>query len=178
MLSTYLAAYPWLAPAILSTELIVGLLLASVLAARSRTSWTLAAIAVAVTLALTLYPTGRRSPVGCTFDVELLLLAPEPLANIALFVPVALLVAIATGSPLRGALCGAALSAAIEVLQALVPAIGRACTADDWLANSIGAALGAAVAALGLLLRRRAMRRRGAGSSDRSPIAIDDHAAP
>lgn len=178
MLSTYLAAYTWLAPAIIATELIVGLLLASVLAARPRASWALAGIAIAAMLALTLYPTGRESDVGCAFDVELLLLAPEPLANIALFVPPALLVTIATRSLLWGALGGAALSAAIEVVQAVAPAIGRACTIDDWLANSIGAALGAGVAALGLLLRRRAMRPRGAGSSDRSPVPVDDHEAP
>ncbi|WP_404313235.1 VanZ family protein [Agrococcus terreus] len=171
MLSTSLAAYTWLAPAIIATELIVGLLLACVLVARPRISWTLAAIAVAAPLALTLYPSGRASDVGCTFDVELQLLAPEPLANIALFVPMALLVAIATGSPLRGALAGAALSAAIEVVQAVAPIIGRACTADDWLANSIGAALGAGVAALALLLRSRAARRRGSRPSDRSPVA-------
>ncbi len=178
MLSTYLAAYTWLAPAIVATELIVGLLLACVLVARPRVAWTLAAVAVAATLALTLYPSGRASGVGCTFDVELLLLAPEPLANIALFVPVALLVAVATGSPFRGVLAGAALSAAIEVVQAIAPIIGRACTADDWLANSIGAALGAGVAALGLLLRRRAGRHRDTVSSDRSPVGVDDPAAP
>ncbi|SDR65192.1 VanZ family protein [Agrococcus carbonis] len=159
MLSTYLAAYVWLAPAILAAEAIVGLLLAWMLASRPRVAWALAAVALVAVVAATLYPTGRALEVGCTFELELQVFAPEPLANVALFVLPTLFVAVAKQSPAWGAATGVALSAAIEMVQAFVPEIGRSCAVDDWVANSIGAVLGALLAAFALLLRRRRAER-------------------
>nr|WP_277604032.1 VanZ family protein [Agrococcus sp. ARC_14] len=92
------------------------------------------------------------------------MLAPEPLANVVLLVPFALLVGVAVGRPLLGALAGAvagaALSAAIETVQALVPAIGRSCSTGDWLANTIGAGIGGLLALVALLLARSGHRAR------------------
>lgn len=156
MLATYLAAYPWLAAAIIVTEIVVGIAVGWVLVRRPRAAWALAAAALLAVLVATLYPTGRELEIGCVLEGDLRILAPEPLANVALFVPPALLLGIATRSPWLGALAGSVLSAAIEALQAISPGIGRSCAVDDWIANSAGAVLGAGLAALVLLIARRA----------------------
>jgi VanZ family protein len=69
-----------------------------------------------------------------------------------LFVPPALLLAVATRRPVLALLLGASLSAAIELVQALVPAIGRSCDTNDWTSNTIGAAIGAGLGWLALRL--------------------------
>jgi len=45
---------------------------------------------------------------------------------------------------------GSGASAGLEVLQALVPTIGRSCDTNDWLSNTIGAVIGAVIASAAL----------------------------
>ncbi|MGM1028906.1 MAG: VanZ family protein [Actinomycetota bacterium] len=163
MLSTYLAAYPWLGIAALGVAVVVGLPLGWWLASRpsARQAWTLAAVAAIGVLAATLYPTGRTVEVVCVLGRDGTLAGPEPLANVALFVPIGLLVGLASRRPALGALAGAALTVVVELVQALVPAIGRSCAMDDAIANALGAALGAVLAAVALLLPRRRGSREG-----------------
>lgn len=66
----------------------------------------------------------------------------------------ALLAGVAARRPLLIGLLLSAVSAAVEGLQALLPALGRSCDTSDWLSNTIGAVLGAGLAAAALLLAR------------------------
>lgn len=112
----------------------------------------LAVVAALPVLGLTMAPTGRgTSTRGCTVQfawpgagsVELI-------ANVALLLPVAVFAALATRRPWAVLVVGSGASAAIEAVQALVPAIGRACDTNDWAMNSLGVLAGA-LAARGLL---------------------------
>ncbi len=50
--------------------------------------------------------------------------------------------------------------------QAMLPALGRSCTSDDWIANSAGALIGGALAAGALAVaRRRGAARPGRGTA-------------
>lgn len=156
MLSTILAAYPWLAPAALAALVLVCPLIGALLVGRPRAAWILAALAALAVLVLTLSPTGRELEVGCVLELEARLTAPEPLANVVLTVPLALLVGVATRKPALGAAVVVALAVAIEAVQALAPALGRSCAADDALANGVGGVLGALLALAALAIARRA----------------------
>ena len=104
---------------------------------------------------LTLVPVDRELFARCT--VQWALPGPgrvELLANVVLFVGPALLAGVASRRPLLVCLSLSAVSAALEALQALVPALGRSCDTTDWLSNTIGAALGAGLALAALLLGR------------------------
>nr|WP_227464316.1 VanZ family protein [Nocardioides lijunqiniae] len=79
----------------------------------------------------------------------------ELAANVVLFVAPVLLAAVVLGRWGPALLAGVALSAAIETVQALVPALGRSCSTNDWLSNSIGAVVGAGLGMLALRLARR-----------------------
>lgn len=61
---------------------------------------------------------------------------------------------------------GCAAAAALEIVQALVPSIGRSCTVSDWLWNAIGASLGAAIAVAALRLAARTRPRVTESSPD------------
>ncbi len=53
------------------------------------------------------------------------------------------------------------LSALIELVQAVVPDLGRSCDTNDWFMNTVGAAIGAMIAtAIIALTARRARWRR------------------
>lgn len=171
MLSTYLAAFPWLAGVLLAAVVAIGLPAAWWLSRRPPLAWTLAAVAGTGALLLTLLPSAREVEVGCAVEWDVRLTAPEPLANVVLLVPFALLVGVAVGrriaGPVAGLFAGAVLAAAIETAQALLPAIGRSCSTGDWLANAIGAAIGALLAAVAVRLPRRTRRSVERGSLDR-----------
>lgn len=117
----------------------------------------LSAIAIVVLLGITLLPDANPNPeVGCKLE------SFSPLDdewNILLFVFPTLFAVIAARRPVLVALGGAALSAAIELVQAVTPALGRRCDLDDWLTNCTGAALGVAIGALLLVLERRRQAR-------------------
>ncbi|WP_137754940.1 VanZ family protein [Agrococcus sp. SGAir0287] len=145
---------------------IVGPLAAWWLASRRRAAGVLAVAALVPVLVLTLSPTSRTMTVGCAVDWSPRLTAAEPLANVLLFVPLVLLLAVATARPVRAALSGSALSAGIELLQAVATPLGRSCDTSDWIANSAGSAIGAVLAAVGLAFARWHRRTQGPTTSE------------
>lgn len=137
-----------------------------------RIAWALAALSLLPVVALTLVPSADGvDAIGCT--VQLSLPTPtrvELLANVVLFVPPVFFATLATRRPLTLLAAGASLSAVIEAVQAVVPAIGRACDTNDWAMNTTGTVVAillacaiTALAARGLRARRpdRPPRRRG-----------------
>jgi len=109
-------------------------------------------------LALTLVPAARARGDGpaCTVQFALPSLGSvELLANLALFVPPAFAATLLTRRPLLvlGGAVGA--SAVIETLQALLPALDRACDTNDWAMNTAGAGVGVLLALGTLILSRR-----------------------
>jgi glycopeptide antibiotics resistance protein len=123
----------------------------------SRVLGALAAVSLVAVLALTLVPTGRTSSRGCTVQFAWPALGSvELLANVALFLPLALFAALATRRPAAVAVGGSALSVAIEVVQSQVTAIGRACDTNDWAMNSLGVLIGALAAGALLAITARA----------------------
>jgi hypothetical protein len=94
--------------------------------------------------------------------------ASDFVGNVLLFVPLGLLLVRAGTTPRAAALGGALLSAAVELAQAAgIP--GRSPALGDLLANTTGAALGAAVAARGAWLAMPPRRAAGllAGAAGR-----------
>lgn len=171
MLSTILAAHPWLAPAALAVLAVAAPPVGAWLAGRRPIAWALAGLAALAVLVATLSPTARELDAGCVLVLEAQLTAPEPLANVVLTVPLAMLVGVAGRRPAVGTAVAVALALAIEALQALVPALGRSCAVDDALANGIGAVLGGllALAALAIARRARPGADRPAGRRIRTP---------
>jgi len=145
---------------VLAAFAIAGPLTAWWLASRRRTAGVLAAAALVPLALLTLSPTRRSMTFGCAVDWSPQLTAAEPLANVLLFVPFTLLLAVATQRPVRAALAGSVLSFGIEGVQAVVTQIGRSCDTSDWIANTTGAAIGATLAAVGLGFARWQARTR------------------
>ncbi|PPG54244.1 VanZ family protein [Rathayibacter sp. AY1E9] len=120
----------------------------------------LAALAFVVGIALTVYPPDGTPRVFCAVQFSVPFDGIDTLANIALPLPGALLLAVAVGRPLLVAAAVSGLSALIELVQAGVPAIGRSCDTNDWFMNTIGALLAAFLAALILRGEKRRGRRR------------------
>ena len=113
---------------------------------RSRALVVLAAISLVGTLALTLSPSSGRATAFCTVQFSVPFQGIDTLANVALMLPLALFAALRLRRPLPVFAAVSGLSALIELLQALVPTLGRACDTDDWFMNTVGAALGASLA--------------------------------
>jgi glycopeptide antibiotics resistance protein len=166
MISTYLAEHASLVPLALSAVILVCVVI-GYLVVRSRwhgalLSRVLAVLSLVAVLALTLSPTSRVGAPGCTVQLDLSGLAGvESLANLGLFVPLALFTTLATRRPLLTLVTASALSAAIELAQVLVPALGRACDTHDWVMNTGGAILGAVLGAGTVALGGRRARSRG-----------------
>lgn len=108
----------------------------------------LAGLSAAGVVALTLVPASRRlDHVVCTVQFALPALGRvELLANTALFVPLVFFATLATRRPWPVLVAGSASSAVIEAIQALVPAIGRACDTNDWFMNTLGVIAGVLLA--------------------------------
>lgn len=156
MLSTVLVEHPWLTTTGLLVLLVAGPLAAALLAERRRSTAVLLALAVVVVAALTLTPTARELGVTCVAEWSLPRLgAVETAANLILFAPLTLLATVLTRRPLVVVAVASAASALVELGQALLPALGRSCSTDDWWFNSLGAVLGAVLAVAGLAVRRR-----------------------
>ncbi|WP_440312618.1 VanZ family protein [Leucobacter chromiireducens] len=156
MLATFLVEYPWLVPAAFLAFALASPFLGAWLVERRSLLVTLFALAIVATLALVFTPTGRTLAVGCLVEWSVPVpRAVEPFANVVLFVPIAFLGALFIRRPLTVALLGSLASALIETAQAILPALGRSCSTNDWLANSIGALIGALLAWGALALRRR-----------------------
>lgn len=123
----------------------------------------LSGLSLVAVLALTLLPDGvRTGGVTCTVQFSVPFQGLDTLANVALLLPLALFLGAATDRPLTVLAGTVALSAVIEVVQALAPALGRRCDTNDWFMNTIGALLGTVVA---LVVCRIDRRRRAAAVS-------------
>ncbi|WP_033293241.1 VanZ family protein [Amycolatopsis jejuensis] len=123
---------------------VIGVLLLRSRRFGTRIALGLAGLSLLSILALTLVPASRDMDVAaCTVQFSLpSLTSVELVANVALFVPLVFFAALPARRPLLVGLGGTVLSALVEAVQALVPAIGRACDTNDWLMNTLGAALG------------------------------------
>ncbi|MEU6343741.1 VanZ family protein [Streptomyces sp. NPDC046977] len=101
----------------------------------------------AAVLLLTFWGSGSGYVGNCTISrqVSEAFLNDQGLLNVALFVPLGLFGALALRQPVAVALGAGALSLTIEVVQGTVPVVARTCDSSDWVANSTGAALGAAL---------------------------------
>jgi len=161
VISTVLSEYPWLSRVLLFAVVVACAVVGWMLLRPDRRSrLTLRALASAslvAALALTLSPSSRYGPpVFCVVDAFWPgPLGIESLANIALLIPLALFAGLATRTPLAVFAAAAGLSAAIELVQALVPGLGRSCTTSDWMLNTVGALVGAVLCGGMLLLERR-----------------------
>lgn len=164
MITTFLVEHPWLTTAALLLAVTVGPLLGSWLIGRPGLALWLGVLSLLPVVALTLVPTNRDLVVGCASEWSFPTLgAVELMANLVLFVPPALLFGVALRRPLLVLVGASATSALIEVLQAFATALGRSCSTNDWLYNTLGAALGAAIA-VAALRARGATRAHGAAS--------------
>ena len=116
----------------------------------------LSAVAVVAVLVLTLLPDGARpGGVTCTVQFSVPFQGIDTLANVAMLLPLVLFLGTATNRPLTILIGAVALSAVIEVVQALAPVLGRRCDTNDWFMNTVGAVLGAVIALVICALERR-----------------------
>ncbi|MGY2065807.1 VanZ family protein [Blastococcus sp. SYSU DS0619] len=153
MITDVLLEHSALVPVTLAT-IALGCVVVGYAAVRSRRSgrrilWTLTALSALPVLALTLTPSakGQLDQVVCTVQFALpSLTRVELLANVALSLPVVFFAALASRRPLPVLAVGSVTSAGIEALQALAPAIGRACDTNDWAMNTLGMTIGVALA--------------------------------
>lgn len=156
MLATFLVQYPWIAPLSLLCFVVVSPFLGQWLLPRRRLTGALGLAAAVVVLALVFIPTGRELTVSCIIEWTLPLpRAVEPFANVVLFVPLAYLGALLLRRPVVAAGIAIGASALIEATQAVMPVLGRSCSTGDWLANSIGALIGAGLGWIALSLAGR-----------------------
>jgi len=156
LITDFLVAHRWLMPVVLAALVLGGPPVAAWLAGRPRLLWALTGLSLLPVAALTLTPVDRELHGTC--EIAWMLPTPsrvELFANLVLFVAPVLLAGVATRRPGAVLVAASALSAVIEGLQALAPAIGRSCDTTDWLSNTIGAAIGAAIALLALRVHRR-----------------------
>ncbi|MEP7762609.1 VanZ family protein [Sanguibacter sp. 25GB23B1] len=162
MAASLLAQYPELARACIVVLLLAAPTTAGWLRTRPRAAWGLVLVSGVLLAALTLLPAAPRADMMCELAFAPRdLLRVEPLANIILFVPLTLALTAATRRPWSAFAIGTGASLLIELLQLGLPMIGRSCTSTDWVANTVGAGLGAALASLGLLLADRRAGRDG-----------------
>ena len=127
----------------------------------------LVVLALLGVLGVTLAPDDRGRVHEVTCEVGLSLPSwgsSELLANVALFVPVAVFAVVRFRRPVLVGLAGIVLSAAIEGAQALAVVLGRSCTTSDWAMNSAGTVLGVGVGAAVLVLARLHAGRAGAAT--------------
>lgn len=143
MISTFLATYPWMANAALVAVIVVAPLIGLLVVRHRPVGWALFALSLVAVIAVTLYPESRTPDPGCRIDWQRLPTGPEGKANLILFIPPVLLAAVLTRRSGIALVAGCLASAAIELLQAAVPAIGRSCDGGDWIANTAGAVVGA-----------------------------------
>lgn len=166
MITTFLVAHPWLSPTALVVLAVAGWLAGPWLAERPRVAAVLAALSLVPLALLTLVPVDRELFARCVVGWAL----PTPgrvelMANVVLFVPPVYLTAVALRRPVLALVAGSAASALIEVVQALVPAIGRSCDTNDWLSNTVGAAAGCLLAVAALAWWRRRVQARPSGTN-------------
>ncbi|PRY65916.1 VanZ like protein [Glaciihabitans tibetensis] len=113
---------------------------------KSRILSVLAAIGLLGIIALTVSPSDGGDSGFCTVQFSVPSRGIDTLANVAMMVPLSLFGALWLRRPLAVLAAVSGLSAGIELLQALLPALGRACDTDDWLMNTVGAVVGVLLA--------------------------------
>jgi len=156
MIADVLIQYKWAATAALVLFVVAGPFVGALLARRPRIAWLLTGLSLLPVAALTLVPVRRELYDVCTVQWALPTVGRvELMANVVLFVLPVLFAGVASRKPILMLLAASALSVLIELFQALVPAIGRSCDTNDWLCNTIGAAVGAALAIIALRLADR-----------------------
>lgn len=168
MVTIFMLAHPTLTP-VLMALIALACIVAGYLLLRARRYgrqmlWTLTAISLLPVAAMTLSPALGRSFVFCVFQLSMpTLRSVELLANVAMFIPPVFFATLATRKPLLTLAAGTALSATIEVIQGLIPAIGRSCDTNDWAMNTAGTIIAVLLAAATLALTKR---RRSAATAD------------
>ena len=169
MITQLLIEYRALVPAALFLTAIccfsVGYLLVRSRRHGRRLLWVLTAVSALVVLALTIAPLpgAHLGPMTCTVQFDYPTLGRvELVANVAVFFPLAYFATLATRRPALTLAVLSATSAVIEIAQAIVLALGRACDTNDWLMNTIGAVAGVLAAVITLAVARRVDARRAA----------------
>ena len=159
VITTFLVEHPWVTTVAFVALVVLGPVAGWWLVERPRLARVLGGLSLLPVAALTLVPASRDLAVGCVAEWDVPTFgAVELMANVVLFVPPVLLLGVAIRRPWVVGFAASALSVVIEVAQALVTALGRSCSTNDWLSNTLGAVLGAAIAALALWARRRTHR--------------------
>ena len=134
-----------------------------------RTLVTLAVISAVGVLALTMTPAGDGgNGTFCTVQFSVPFQGIDTLANVALLFPVTLFAALLTNRPVWIVAAASGLSAAIELVQALLPDLGRACDTNDWFMNTVGAVLAGLLGA-GIIAVDRRQRTRQAHPDGSTP---------
>jgi hypothetical protein len=155
VISTILVEHQWMTTLGLAVSVILGPVVGYWLVGRPRLARWLAIAALVPVALLTLAPTRRSLDVGCAVEWNVPTLgAVELMANVVLFVPPVLFFGVAIGRPLVVLLGASVTSGLIELLQALAPVLGRSCSTNDWLSNTLGSVLGAALAASAIAISR------------------------
>jgi membrane-associated HD superfamily phosphohydrolase len=177
MIAALLIDNPALMPVLVLLTAVIcvaaGYLILRVRRYRQRILWALAALSVVpiAALALVPIPTRRMDDIAlCTSEFDMpTLTSVEMVANSALLFPLVFFTALATRRPLLICAAGIELSAAIEIVQALVRSLGRVCDLNDWAMNSIGVVAAAllAGATIALAARTAAKKDAAAGHSPR-----------
>lgn len=161
MLSTYLVEYPWATTVALMGLIAFGPIVAAWLAPRPQFMRALLGLAILAVALLTFVPSGREVAIGCVIEWDLpKFRAVEHMANVVMFAPVVLLGGVSTRRPVAVFFLASGASLLIETIQAFVTVLGRSCSTNDWLFNTIGALLGAVLAAAALRLARVTGRQR------------------
>lgn len=156
MITDVLLDHPWMTPVALAVLIVLAPIVGGWLVGRTKVAWGFAGLALVPVVALTLVPVDRQLYERCT--IQWVMPTPgrvEVFANLVLFVAPVFLAGVATRRPMPALLCGIGLSLLIEVVQALIPGIGRSCDSTDLLANTLGAAIGSGLAAGVLVLTER-----------------------
>ncbi|TDV38727.1 VanZ family protein [Actinophytocola oryzae] len=162
MIATFMLEHPALMPVVMALIAVICVI-AGYLLVRARYShqilWTLAGLSLLPVVVMTLNPTAGRSFVFCVVQFSM----PSPravelLANVALFLPLVYFATLATRKPLLVLASGTFLSAGIEVVQGLIPAIGRSCDTNDWAMNTAGAVIAVLLASATITVTKRRQR--------------------
>lgn len=155
MITNFLMDNAALAPAALALTAAICVGVGYLLRRAHRLTWALAGLSTLPVIALTLIPTSSKAYDLCTVQFALpTLTRVELIANVALFFPLVFFTTLATHRPLMTLVAGTTLSATIETIQALVPAIGRACDTNDWAMNTVGSVAAVLAAKLTIALTK------------------------
>jgi glycopeptide antibiotics resistance protein len=149
MISTFLVTHAGLVPVVFWFSVILSGALGWLLYRlnQQRALLILAIIGLVGPLVLTLSPSVAEVESACAVQFSVPFLGIDTLANLAMLIPGTLFAALRFRRPPVIFAAASGLSALIELTQVLIPALGRVCDTDDWFMNTIGATIGALLAA-------------------------------